>query len=85
MSRKWRNFGSAVSESHTVRGDLDENCFTLTRIGSKFWLRSFAQKACSGWQARAGCRAVCGGSEVPVDAPEAANREMEVSSGIAKE
>jgi hypothetical protein len=40
VGRKWRNFGCASLESRTVGGDLDENCFTLTRTaidGVEWW------------------------------------------------
>src|SRR5712692_1628500 len=33
VGHKWGNFGGAGSESRTVGGDPDENCFTLTRTG----------------------------------------------------
>jgi hypothetical protein len=33
VGRKWRKFRRAGSESRTVGGDLEEDCFTLTRTG----------------------------------------------------
>jgi hypothetical protein len=33
VGHKCRNFGCAGSESRTIGGDLEENCFTLTRNG----------------------------------------------------